>query len=107
MHEHQALVRERVAVRIGEIAFGRGAHVCEDERGRGFGGDAREVDTVPCWDRGGEDTGLGAERGRGVVANAKAVAVVWASPVLEDVSRVRFLSCKTDVEKYQTKARVE
>lgn len=60
VHEHEALVAEGVAVGVGEIAFGRCTDVCEDERGRRLGCDAREVDAVPCWDRRGEDAGLGA-----------------------------------------------
>jgi hypothetical protein len=69
--------------------LGCGAHVGEDERGRGFGGDAREVDAVPCGDGRCEDAWFGAERGRCVVSDTEAVAVVWSSAVLEDVSRVR------------------
>jgi hypothetical protein len=78
-----------VAVAIGQIAFGRGADVGEDQRGRRLGRDSREVDAIPCWDGGGEDAGFGAERGRRVVANAEAIAVVWTSAVLWAVSRVR------------------
>ena len=61
VHEHDAFVAEGVAVAVAEVAFGRGAHMGEDEgRGR-FGSDAREVDAVPCGDCGGEYAGRGAE----------------------------------------------
>jgi hypothetical protein len=86
VHEHKALVREGVAVLFGQIAFGRGADVGEQERGGRFGCYARQVDAVPCWNRGCEDAGLRAKRGRRVVANAKAIAVVRAPSVLSGVS---------------------
>ena len=57
VHEHEGLVGERMAVAVAEVAFSCGAHVGEDERGCGFGGDAREIYAVPCWNRGGEDAG--------------------------------------------------
>jgi hypothetical protein len=71
-----------MAVAVAEVAFSCGAHVGEDERGCGFGGDAREIYAVPCWNRGGEDAGREAQGGRRVVADAEAVAVVRAAPVL-------------------------
>ena len=83
MHEHQALVGERVAVGIAQIALGGGADVREDEAGRCFRCDARQVDAVPCWDCGREDAGFRAQGGRRVVADSEAVAVVRAASVLE------------------------
>lgn len=108
VHEHQALVAEGVAVRVAKVPLGGRAHVCEDERGRRLGRDPRQVDAVPCWDRRGEDAGLGAEGWRGVVADTEAVAVVWTAAVLGGVSRVcviiKELLCGGT---YQTKARVK
>jgi hypothetical protein len=89
MHEHQALIRERVAIRVGQVALCCGANVCEYERGCGFGSDAREVDAVPRGNGRREDAWFGTERGRCVVSDTEAVAIVWSPAVLQDVSRVR------------------
>ena len=83
VHEHEAAVGERVAVEVGNAAFGRGAHVGEDEGGGRFGGQAGEVDAVPCGGRAGEDAGVGSEGWWGVVAYAEAVAVVRAAVILD------------------------
>lgn len=73
---------EGMAVLVREIAFGGCAHVREDERGSGFGGEAREVEAVPGGDGRGEDGGRGAEEGGRVVPDAETVAVVGAARVL-------------------------
>lgn len=59
----------------------------KDKRGDGLFCKAREVDAVPGGGGGGEDAGFEGESGRGVVADAEAVAVVWA-PVVETEAAV-------------------
>lgn len=83
VHEHEAAVGERVAVGVGEGAFGCGADVGEDEGGGRFGSEARKVDAVPGGGGGGEDAGGGAEGWGSVVTYAEAVAVVGSSVILE------------------------
>ena len=83
VHEHEAAVGERVAVEVGNAAFCRGAHVGEDEGGGRFGGEAGEIDAVPCGGRAGEDARVGSERWWCVVADAEAVAVVRAAVILD------------------------
>lgn len=87
VHEHEAFVREGVAVLFGQVAFGGSADVREEERRGCLGRYPRQVDAVPCWNRGSEDAGLRAEGGRGVVADAKAITVVRTPTVLQCVSR--------------------
>ncbi|MCJ1407568.1 hypothetical protein MMC19_001639 [Ptychographa xylographoides] len=82
VHPHEPRVAEGVAVCVGEGAGGGGAHVGEDQRRSRVGGQTREVDAVPGRDGGGEEARLGAERGRRVVADAEAVAVVGPAGVL-------------------------
>jgi hypothetical protein len=92
-----------MAVLLRQIAFGRSADVSEEEgRGR-LGRYAREVDAVPCWNRGCEDARFGAQGGRCVVANAEAIAVVRAPSVLSGVSR----SCSGIAEGERTSRRRE
>lgn len=76
-----------MAVLFGQVAFGCGAHVGEEEGGRCLGRYPRQVDTIPCWNRGCEYARLRAKGGRRVVSNAKAIAVVRAPSVLSGVSR--------------------
>ena len=73
---------ERVAVGVGKAALGGGAHVGEDEGGCGFGGEAGEVDAVPCGRDAGEDARIWSEGRWCVVADTEAVAVVRAAVVL-------------------------
>lgn len=94
-----------MAVLLGQVAFGGGADVSEEERGGRFRCYARKVDAVPCWDRGCEDTGFRTQGRRGVVPNAEAIAVVRAPSVLGDVSRSS--SEELEMVLYQTEARVE
>lgn len=83
VHEHETAVGERVAVRIGKAALGSSAYVGEDERGCGFGGEAREIDAVPSGRCAGKDAGVGSQGWWCVVANAEAVAVVRAAVILD------------------------
>ena len=83
VHEHEAAVAERVAVGVGQAALGGGAHVGEDERGCSFGGEAGEVDAVPCGRDAGEDARIGSEGRWCVVADTKAVSVVRAAVILD------------------------
>ena len=83
VHEHETAVGERVAIGIGQAAFGCGAYMGEDERGCGFGGEPRKIDAVPSGRCAGEDAGVRSEGWWCVVANAKAVAVVRAAVVLD------------------------
>lgn len=85
VHEHQAATAEGVAVALGEGAFGTCADVGEDEGRDSLAGQAGQVGAVPSRDGRGEDARVWAEQGeqrrRGVVANAKAVAIVRSSCV--------------------------
>ncbi len=83
VHEHETAVGERVAVGVGEAAFGGCADVGEDEGGCGFGGEPGEVDAVPGGGCAGEDAGVRPEGWGCVVADAEAVAIVRAAVVLE------------------------
>ena len=83
VHEHEAAVAERVAVGVGKTALGGGAHVGEDEGGCGFGGEAGEVDAVPCGRDAGEDARIWSEGRWCVVADTEAVSVVRAAVVLD------------------------
>ncbi|CAG8469950.1 2928_t:CDS:2, partial [Scutellospora calospora] len=95
VHPHERPARERVAVGVGEGAFGAGADVGEDQRADGLAGQTLEVAAVPGGDGRGEDARLRAQvylvllggggvfvgvvglaRGGGVVAHAEAVAIV-------------------------------
>ena len=53
----------------------------EDQGGGRLGGEAGEVDAVPCGRCGGEDARVRTEGGGGVVAYAEAVAVVRAARI--------------------------
>ena len=64
VHEHQASAAERVAVALGQGAFGASADVGEDERRYRLAGQSRQVGTVPGGDDRGEDTRVGAEKGQ-------------------------------------------
>jgi len=55
--------------------------MCKHEFGLCLAGEPLEVYAVPCWDRGGEDGGTGAEFGLCIPAYAEAVAVVRAAGV--------------------------
>ena len=83
VHEHDAAVGERVAVRVGQATFGGSADVGEDEGGGGFGGEAGEVDAIPGGNDTGEDAGVRPEGRWCVVANAEAVAIMGAAVVLD------------------------
>lgn len=91
MHEHQAAAAERVAVALGQSAFGAGADVSKDEGRYRLAGQTGQVGAVPGGDGRGEDARVGTEqgqqRGRSVVAHAEAITVVWAARV-ESKSRV-------------------
>lgn len=82
VHEHEAFVREGVAVGVGEVAFCRGSHVGEDQRGCRLGCYPGEVDAVPGWDGGCEYAWFWAKRWGRVVADAKAISIVWTAAVL-------------------------
>lgn len=99
VHEHETAVGERVAVRIGKAALGRRAYMGEDQRGCGFGGEAREIDAVPSGRCAGKKAGVGSEGWWCVVANAEAVAVVRAAVVLDrrKCRQLGFTSLRSDV----------
>ena len=82
VHEHETAVREGVAIGVGEVAFSGGADVSEDEGRGGFGGEAGEIDAIPCWNSGGEFAGRWPKTWSGVIAYAKTVAIVGTSMVL-------------------------
>jgi hypothetical protein len=95
-----------VAVGVGEVAFGRGANMCEDQRGRRLRGYPRQVDAVPGGNCGREDARLRSKRGRSVVADTEAIAVVWTAAVLQSVSHVSMLSWSM-LGAHQAEARVK
>lgn len=72
-----------MAVRIGKTALRSSAYMGEDQRGCGFGGEAREIDAVPSGRCAGKDARVGTEGWWCVVANAEAVSVVRAAVVLD------------------------
>lgn len=74
---------EGMAVAIRERSFGRGPQVGKYQGGGGFGRQSFQIDAIPCWNGGREDARFRTEGWRGVVANAKAVAVMGPSRVLE------------------------
>ena len=82
VHEHQRAVAEGVAVAVRQRALGRRAHVREYQRRRRLAGQPLQVDAVPRRDRRGEDARLRAQRRRGVVPDAEAVAVVRTAGIL-------------------------
>jgi len=71
-----------MAIAIRQAALCRRAYMSEDQRRGGLRGQAFEIDTVPCWDRGSEDAGLWTELGMSIVTNSKAVTVMWSSSIL-------------------------
>ena len=81
---------KRVAVVLGQGAFGRGPDMAKYQARGGFGRNSMEVRAVPRRDCRSKETGSGAELGVGVKAYAKAIRVVLAtSSVLETRSLVR------------------
>lgn len=78
---------EWMAVVFGEGAFGRGAHVGEDETGCGLGSDTVQIGAVPRRDGRGEEARSGPEFRIGIKSYSEAICVVLAS------SRVLYM-CK-------------
>lgn len=72
-----------MAVAVRERSLGRGSQVGKYQGGCGFGGQSFQIDAIPSWNGGRKDAGLGTKGWRGVVANAKSIAIMRPSGVLK------------------------